>query len=121
MSSKATTPPSSGETPQASVQAEATSAVSAFFVKLKQQSFTVMLMVGIVYYQHAAWQADKADFERFLKEKDARIMELVDRERERLMDRERYLREQRDQFVELLKEQAAWNRNLQRSEKVNGN
>jgi hypothetical protein len=85
------------------------SAISIFLNKLKEQSFTVVLMVAIVYYQHAAWQADKAEYLKEIHSKDDRIMALIDREHDRLIEREKHLIQQRDEFISILKEQAAWN------------
>lgn len=85
------------------------SALNIFLDKLKEQSFTVVLMLGIVYYQHSAWQADKADLMKEIHAKDDRIMALIDREHDRLIEREKRLIEQRDEFIAVLKEQAAWN------------
>lgn len=85
------------------------SAINVFLTKLKEQSFTVVVMVAIVYYQHSAWQSDKADLMKEIHAKDERIMALVDREHDRLIDREKHLTEQRDEFISILKEQAAWN------------
>lgn len=86
------------------------SASFIFFSKLKEQSFTVVLMIAIVYYQHTAWQNDREDMMREIHAKEAQIMALMEKERERLIEREKALRDQRDQFVEMLKEEAAWNK-----------
>ncbi len=86
------------------------SAASIFFSKLKEQSFTVVLMILIVYYQHVAWQNDKADMMREIHAKEAQIVALMERERDRILEREKLLRDQRDQFIEMIKEEAAWNK-----------
>jgi hypothetical protein len=101
---------------EASVSEQAMGAVGVFFGKLKEQSFTIMLMVGIVYYQHAAWQNDKQEMMKEIHAKEALIFDLYNQERTRLLEREKALREQRDEFIAVLKEQAAWNRATQLKE-----
>lgn len=90
------------------------SAFNIFFNKLKEQSFTVVVMIAIVYYQHYAWQADKQELMKEIHLRDERIMALVDREHDRLVEREKHLVEQRDEFISILKEQAAWSQAEQR-------
>lgn len=101
---------------EASVSAQAAGAVAVFFGKLKEQSFTIMLMAGILYYQHAAWQADKQEMMKEIHAKDALILDLYTQERDRLVEQNKHLREQRDEFIAVLKEQAAWNRATQLKE-----
>ena len=86
------------------------SAITVFLNKLKEQSFTVVLMVLIVYYQHVAWQQDKKDMMTEIHAKETQIMSLMERERDRILEREKLLRDQRDQFIEMIKEEAAWNK-----------
>lgn len=78
-----------------------------FLGKLKEQSFTILVMVAVVYYQHTLWQSDRARLEQELVRKGAQVDAMVDAERTRLIEREKYLLVQRDQFIDMLKEQAA--------------
>ena len=78
-----------------------------FFEKLKEQSFTILLMLAVVYYQHHLWQADKDALSKEVDVKEERILQLVEREHAHTLEREAALREKRDQFVEMLKQQAA--------------
>ena len=78
-----------------------------FFEKLKEQSFTIILMIAVVYYQHTLWQADKDALSKEVDMKEERILQLVEREHSHTLEREAALREKRDQFVEMLKQQAA--------------
>lgn len=78
-----------------------------FLGKLKEQSFLILVMVAVVYYQHTLWQADRARLEMELQRKDSAASAVVEAERLRMVEREKYLMAQRDQFIELLKEQAA--------------
>lgn len=89
------------------VQAGGASFVGVFFEKLKEQSFTIMLMCAVVYYQHHLWQQDKEALTKEVDQKEERILQLVEREHEKTHEREKYLMTQRDQFIESIKEQAA--------------
>jgi hypothetical protein len=78
-----------------------------FLGKLKEQSFSILVMVAVVYYQHTLWQADRARLELDLQRKGAQVDAMVEAERTRLVEREKYLIGQRGQFIDMLKEQAA--------------
>ena len=82
-------------------------AAGSFVAKLREQSFTILVMVAVVYYQHTLWQADRARLEMELQRKGAQDDAMVEAERTRLVEREKYLIGQRDQFIDMLKEQAA--------------
>ncbi len=84
-----------------------TGAADTFLAKLKEQSFSILVMVAVVYYQHTLWQADRARLELDLARKDSILTAVVEAERTRLVEREKYLITQRDQFIDMLKEQAA--------------
>jgi hypothetical protein len=89
------------------VQAGGASFVGVFFEKLKEQSFTIMLMCAVVYYQHHLWQTDKDALTKEVDQKEERILQLVEREHTHTLEREKLLQQQRDQFIESIKEQAA--------------
>ena len=91
-------------------EAVATGAVGfagVFFDKLKEQSFTIMLMCGMLYYQHTLWMNDHDALTKEVDQKEERILNLVEREHDKTHEREKYLIGQRDQFIESIKEQAA--------------
>ena len=92
----------------ASPAAEASSPSATFMEKLKEQSFTILVMCAVVYYQHMLWQQDKAMLEKEVDVKEERIIQVVEREHLRSVEREKQLEAQRDQFLELLKQQASW-------------
>ena len=77
-----------------------------FMERLKEQSFTILLMLAVVYYQHSLWQADKDALTKEVDAKEERILQLVEREHAHTREREEYLIKQRDQFIESLKDQA---------------
>jgi hypothetical protein len=81
------------------------STVATTFVdKLKDQSFTIILMIGGLYYQNQIFQQQLDRYDSVVKEKQEYINTIVDAERERMIARENYLMDQRDQFIDMLKE-----------------
>ena len=78
------------------------SITDTFFNKLKEQSFTIILLVGILYYQNVNFKSQLEEYKKMIDEKETLILKLTEDERLRLIDRERYLSEQRDKFVEEL-------------------
>lgn len=79
---------------------------SIFIERLKEQSFTILLMLAVVYYQHTLWQADKDALTKEVDVKEERILQLVEREHLHTLEREQALIKQRDIFIESLKDQA---------------
>lgn len=77
-----------------------------FMERLKEQSFTILLMLAVVYYQHTLWQTDKDALSKEVDAKEERILQLVEREHSHTLEREQQLIKQRDQFIESLKDQA---------------
>ena len=71
-----------------------------FFSKLKEQSFTIILLVGILYYQNMNFKQQLDEYKKMIDEKESLVLKLTEDERQRLLEREKYLREQRDKFVE---------------------
>lgn len=72
------------------------------FLKLKEQSFVIILMLAAMYYQNKMLN-DTIDMHKDTIEKQrVYIDKLVDEERNRLIERDQYLIQQRDTFVEEL-------------------
>jgi hypothetical protein len=80
------------------------SVTSTFLDKLKEQSFTIILMIGGLYYQNQMFQQQLERYDANVKEKQEYIDKIVDAERERMIAREAYLMKQRDEFIQMLKE-----------------
>lgn len=74
-----------------------------FMNKLKEQSFTILILVGIMYYQNTLFTAQMNEYKAMIKSKEELILKLTDDERNRLLDREKYLMGQRDEFIKELK------------------
>ena len=79
-----------------------TGMTDTFFSKLKEQSFTIILLVAILYYQNTIFNNQLAEYKKLIDEKEALVLKLTDGERERLIERTTYLLEQRDKYVEQL-------------------
>lgn len=70
-----------------------------FMSKLKEQSFTILILVGIMYYQNTLFTSQMNEYKQMIKSKEELILKLTDEERQRLIDREKYLIGQRDEFI----------------------
>jgi hypothetical protein len=78
-----------------------------FMSKLKEQSFTIIILVGIMYYQNTLFTTQMNEYKGMIKEKEQLILKLTDDERNRLIEREKYLINQRDEFIKDLKNREA--------------
>lgn len=86
------------------------SMATTFMDKLKDQSFSIILMIGGLYYQNQIFESEIARYDSVVKEKQEYINKIVDAERERMIAREQYLLSQRDEFINMLKENQKWKR-----------
>ena len=80
------------------------SVTTTFVDKLKDQSFTIILMIGGLYYQNQIFQQEITRYDAVVKEKQDYINKIVDAERQRMIEREKYLMNQRDEFIKTLVE-----------------
>jgi hypothetical protein len=71
-----------------------------FFSKLKEQSFTIILMVGMLIYQNKVFNDQLTRYETIVDEKQQYIDKLVEEQRQRSVLREQYLIQQRDAYVD---------------------
>jgi len=76
--------------------------MGTFLSKLKEQSFTIILLVGIMYYQNMTFNNQLVEYKKMIDDKETLILKLTDDERQRLIERTEYLLEQRDKYVEEL-------------------
>jgi hypothetical protein len=77
-----------------------------FLSKLKEQSFTIIILVGIMWYQNNLFTTQMKEYRNIIDEKEKLVLKLTDEERQRLVEREKYLMQQRDEFLEDLKKRA---------------
>jgi len=82
-----------------------------FFTKLKEQSFTIILLVGIMYYQNKIFTQQMEEYKSMIKSKEELILKLTEEERNRLIEREKYLVNQRDEFITELRKEVEANKN----------
>ena len=82
--------------------AETQNFTDAFLTKLKEQSFTIILLVGILYYQNVNFNNQLEEYKKMINEKESLVLKLTNDERERLLERTKYLQEQRDKYVDEL-------------------
>ena len=76
-----------------------------FLEKLKVQSFTIILLVGIMYYQNMLFTQQMNEYKKMIQQKEELILKLTEEERIRLIEREKYLIQQRDGFIQDLREE----------------
>jgi hypothetical protein len=77
--------------------------MDSFLTKLKEQSFTILILVGVMYYQNIIFTQQMAEYKQMINQKEDLILRLTDEERNRLLEREKYLLSQRDEFIQDLK------------------
>lgn len=82
--------------------AENQGVTDTFFSKLKEQSFTIILLVGILWYQNNTYKTTLEDYKMQIDKKDDQIMSLMAEERQRMIERNEYLTNQRDKYVDEL-------------------
>lgn len=92
------------------METKSQSFTDTFFAKLKEQSFTIILLVGIMYYQNRIFTQQMEEYKSMIKSKEELILKLTDEERNRLIDREKYLISQRDEFITELRRESERNR-----------
>jgi len=71
-----------------------------FLSKLKEQSFTIIVMVGIIWYQGKMMEERVGYWQKLYEEKEAYIEQTTKEDREDLLERIKYLQDQRDKYVE---------------------
>ena len=71
-----------------------------FLSKLKEQSFTIIIMVGIIWYQAKFMEERVAYWQKMYDAKEAYIQQTSKNDREDMLERIKYLQDQRDKYVE---------------------
>ena len=71
-----------------------------FLSKLKEQSFTIVLMIGIIWYQAKFMEERVTYWQKMYDAKEAYIQQTAKEDKVLLLDRIKYLQEQRDKYVE---------------------
>ena len=71
-----------------------------FLSKLKEQSFVIILMLGVIYYQHRMMEERVSFWQVQYEEKDQLIDKTSKEDKEILLQRITYLQDQRDNYFE---------------------
>lgn len=71
-----------------------------FLSKLKEQSFTILLMVGVIWYQGKMMEERVAYWQKLYEEQNTYIEKTIKEDKEILLERIKYLQDQRDKYVE---------------------
>jgi hypothetical protein len=71
-----------------------------FLSKLKEQSFVIILMLGVIYYQHRMMEERVVFWQIQYEEKDKLVDKTTKEDKEVLLQRINYLQDQRDKYVE---------------------
>lgn len=74
--------------------------MDSFLDKLKEQSFTIIILVAVMYYQNQIFTGQMEEYKKMIQQKEELILKLTEEERNRLVQREKYLIEQRDSFID---------------------
>jgi hypothetical protein len=74
--------------------------VDTFMSKLKEQSFTILVMVGIIWYQGRMMEERVAYWQKLYEEKESYIEQSIKDDRQDMLERIKYLQDQRDKYVE---------------------
>ena len=74
--------------------------MDVFFSKLKEQSFTILIMVGVIWYQGRMMEERVAYWQKLYEEKELYIETTTKEDKVILLDRIKYLQDQRDKYVE---------------------
>jgi len=71
-----------------------------FLSKLKEQSFVIILMLGVIYYQHRLMEERVGFWQKQYEEKEAYIEQTIVNDKQIMLDRIKYLQDQRDQYAQ---------------------
>lgn len=74
--------------------------MDVFFNKLKEQSFTILIMVGIIWYQGRMMEERVTYWQKLYEEKESYIETTSKEDKTILLERINYLQNQRDKYVE---------------------
>jgi hypothetical protein len=71
-----------------------------FLSKLKEQSFTILIMVAVIWYQGRLMEERVAYWQKLYEEQKSYIQQTDKEDKQILLDRIEYLQQQRDKYVE---------------------
>lgn len=71
-----------------------------FLSKLKEQSFIIILMLGVIYYQHRLMEERVAFWMVEHDKKEVYIQQTTESDKQILLDRVKYLQDQQDKYAQ---------------------
>ena len=71
-----------------------------FLAKLKEQSFTIVLMVGIIWYQGKLMEERVNYWQKLYEDQKAYMEQTIKDDKQIMLDRIEYLQQQRDKYAE---------------------
>jgi hypothetical protein len=71
-----------------------------FFSKLKEQSFTIVLMIAVIWYQGVMMEERVAYWQKLYEAQKAYTEQTIKDDKQIMLDRIQYLQDQRDKYVE---------------------
>jgi hypothetical protein len=71
-----------------------------FLSKLKEQSFVIMIMLGVIYYQHRLMEERVNFWQQEYDKKELYIEQITKEDREMLKDRIQYLEDQQERSTQ---------------------
>ena len=74
--------------------------IDIFLSKLKEQSFMIILMLSVIYYQNRLMEERVSFWQSQFEKQQLEIETTTKEDKQVLMDRISYLQEQRDKYVE---------------------
>jgi hypothetical protein len=74
--------------------------VDTFISKLKEQSFVIMIMLGVIYYQHRLMEERVAFWQNEYNKKELYIEQITKEDRDAMQDRIKYLQDQQDKYAQ---------------------
>ena len=71
-----------------------------FLNKLKEQSFTIVIMIAVIWYQGRLMEERVAYWQKLYEEQKAYIEQTAKEDRDDMEEKIKYLQDQRDKYVE---------------------
>jgi hypothetical protein len=71
-----------------------------FLSKLKEQSFTILVMVGVIYYQHRLMEERVMYWQKQYQDQKLYTEKTIQEDRKNMLERMKYLQDQRDKYAE---------------------
>jgi hypothetical protein len=74
--------------------------IDVFVSKLKEQSFTIVIMLAVIWYQGVMMEERVAYWQKLYEEQKTYIQQTDKEDKQIFLDRIKYLQEQQDKYVQ---------------------